>query len=85
MLQLAGSSVASACSLGVLRLTLCAGVQLDRSWKCKRTGQPYYGEAIAPSNLSYYERLAGYGKVHAPTACATTLLPPAGWPALQLQ
>lgn len=42
-----------------LRVSL---TELDRSWKCKRTGQPYYGEAIAPSNLSYYERLAGYGK-----------------------
>ena len=41
----------------------CMAVQLDRRWKCMRTGQPYYGEAIAPSNLSFYERIVGQGKV----------------------
>ena len=28
-----------------------------------RTGKPYHGEAIAPSNLSIFERLIGQGKV----------------------
>ena len=44
-------------------LTGPACVQLDRRWKCIRTGQPYYGEAIAPSNLSYFERFTRVGKV----------------------
>ena len=61
----------------------CTAVQLDRSWKCRRTGQPYYGEAIAPSNLSYYERLAGYGKVCPPVIALQLLaagwLEPRGW------
>ena len=38
-------------------------LQLDRRWKCMRTGKPYHGEAIAPSNLSIFERLIGQGKV----------------------
>ena len=43
-----------------------------------RTNKPYYGEAIAPSNLSIFERMIGQGKVSIspqPCSLAAAVLP----------
>ena len=43
-----------------LRVSLA---EVDRRWHCIQQGRPYYGEAINPKNLSYYENLTGQAKV----------------------
>ena len=43
-----------------VRVSLAEG---DRRWAYLRSGRIYHGEAIAPGNLSMFERLIGVGKV----------------------